>query len=97
MVIGEMLGKSYSKISWEPRSLILTLLTIVSCRLDDFITNDRIFREARMSQVTCMIQKRQLAQFNHVARFPESDPVSRMISEIMNLVWRRLSWRPPVI
>ena len=72
------------------------LRRIMGYRWDDFVTNERVLREAGMSQVTCMIRQRQLRLFGHVARFPESDPVSRVISQRISPAWRRPRGRPPV-
>ena len=44
------------------------------------MTYDGVLRETGMSQVTCMIQQRQLRLLRHVARFPGSNLVSRVIS-----------------
>ena len=73
------------------------LRRIMGYRWDNFVSNDRLLRETGVAhQVTCMIRQRQLRLFGHVARYPESDPVSRVISEEINPAWRKPRGRPPV-
>ena len=47
-----------------------------------------------MRYVTCLIRERQLRQFGHVARFPESDPVRRILSAEDPVGARRPRGRP---
>ena len=73
------------------------LRRIMGYRWDNFVPNDRLLHETGIDhQVTCMIRQRQLRLFGHVARFPESDPVSRVISKKVSRDWRRPRGRPPV-
>ena len=48
--------------------------------LEEFFTHDKIIHETGMSKVICMTLPRKLRLFVHMARFPASDPVSRVIS-----------------
>ena len=64
-------------------------------RWNNFVSNDRLFRETGLSQVTCMIRKRQLWLFGHVVRLPESDSVGRVVSKETIPAWRRPRGRPP--
>ena len=55
---------------------------IMGYRWDNFVSNDRLLRETGIAhQVTCMIRQCQLRLFGNVVRYPESDPVSRVISK----------------
>ena len=74
-----------------------SLRRIMGYRWDNFVPNDRLLHETEIDhQVTCMIRQRQLRLFGHVARFPESDQVSRVISKKVSRDWRRPRGRPPV-
>ncbi len=73
------------------------LRRIMGYRWDNFVPNERLLHETGIGhQVTCMIRKRQLRLFGHVARFPESDPVRRVIPKEVSRDWRRPRGRPPV-
>ena len=73
------------------------LRRIMGYRWDNFVPNDRLLHETGIGhQVTCMIRQRQLRLFGHVARFPESDPVRRVISMEVSRDWRRPRGRQPV-
>ena len=71
-----------------------TLRRIMGYRWDDFVPNVRLLREAGMSATTVAITKRQLRLLGHVARFPESDPVRKILSEEVDNEWRRPPGRP---
>ena len=44
------------------------------------VSNDRLLKMTGMRYVTCIIRERQLRQFGHVARFPESDSVRQILT-----------------
>ena len=54
---------------------------ILGYRWDNFFTNERVLLGNGLRRVTYIIRKRQLRLFGHVARFPESGPVNKVISE----------------
>ena len=73
------------------------LRRIMGYRWDNFVSSDRLLRETGIAhQVTCMIRQCQLRLFGHVARYPESDPVSRVITKEVSRAWGRPRGRPPV-
>ena len=47
-----------------------------------------------MTFVTCIVRERQLRLYGHVARFPDADPVQRILSVREAHEWRRLMGRP---
>ena len=59
-------------------------------RWENFESIDRFLRETGIThQVTCMMRQRHMRLFGHVAKFPESDPVMRVISKEIVPAWRR--------
>ena len=57
-----------------------SLRRILGYRWSDFVSNDRVYKEARMRCITCIIAKRQLQLHGHVARFPGNDPAAQILS-----------------
>ena len=48
----------------------------------DYMSNDLVLRGAGLRQVTCVVRKRQLRLYGHMARLPAVDPVHRILVEI---------------
>ena len=57
-----------------------SLRRILGYRWSDFVSNDRVYKEARMRCITCIITQRQLQLHGHVARFPRTDPAAQILS-----------------
>ena len=57
-----------------------SLRRILGYRWSDFVSNDRVYKEARMRCITCIISQRQLQLHGHVARFPGNDPAAQILS-----------------
>ena len=57
-----------------------SLRRILGYRWSDFVSNDRVYKEARMRCITCIISQRQLQLHGHVARFPVNDPAAQILS-----------------
>ena len=49
-------------------------------RWHDYISNDRVLREAGLREVTCIVRERQLRLYGHVARLLVEDPAHRNLS-----------------
>ncbi len=60
------------------------------------VSNQRLLTETGMRHVTCIIRERQLRLFGHVARFPEDDPVHRILSARDPIGAVRRRGRPPL-
>ena len=58
------------------------------------MSNQRLLRETESRLITSIVRQRQLRLYRHVARYPEADPASRVISERDNPEWRRPRERP---
>ena len=43
------------------------------------MSNDLVFMEAGLRQVTCIVRERQLRLYGHVARLPAEDPAHRIL------------------
>ena len=57
-----------------------SLRRILGYRWSDFVSNDRVYKEARMRCITCIISQHQLQLHGHVARFPGNDPAAQILS-----------------
>ena len=73
-----------------------SLRRILGYRWDNFISNQRLLEETGMRYLTCIIRERQLRHFGHVARFPEADPVHRILSVRDPVGAKRPRGRPPL-
>ena len=71
-----------------------SLRRILGYRWSDFVSNDRVLREARMRCISCIITQRQLQLYGHVARFPGNDPAAQILSAQEPVQWTRLRGRP---
>ena len=58
------------------------------------MSNERLYRETDSKPITSIVLQRQLRLYGHVARFPETDPAFRVVSERDNPEWRRPRGRP---
>ncbi|KAG0710593.1 putative uncharacterized transposon-derived protein F52C9.6 [Chionoecetes opilio] len=67
---------------------------IMGYRWDDYVSNQRLYREAESRPITCIVRQRQLRLYGHVARYPETDPSHRVVSVGDNPAWRRPRGRP---
>ena len=52
------------------------------------VWNQQLLRETESMSITNIVHQRQLWLCGHVARYPESDPASRVVSERDNPGWR---------
>jgi hypothetical protein len=71
-----------------------SLRRIFGYRWQDRVSNRRVLDRAKMGRVTCLIRERQLRFYGHVARFPECDPVNRILSARDPVGWVRPRGRP---
>jgi hypothetical protein len=76
--------------SFQTRSL----RRILGYRWSDFVSNDRVLKEAKLRYPTCIIRERQMRLYGHVARFPGEDPVHRILSARDPRGWVRPVGRP---
>ena len=63
-------------------------------RWNDFVSNQRLLRETESRPITSIVRQHQFQLQGHVARYPEVDPTSQVISERDNPEWRRPRGRP---
>ena len=70
------------------------LCSIMGYCWNDLVSNQRLLRETESRPITSIVHQRQLRLYAHVARFPEADPASRVISERHNPEWSRPRERP---
>ena len=59
---------------------IKSLQGIICYLWSDFVSNEQLLRETHMRFVTCIVRKRQLRLYGHVARFPDTDPTHQILS-----------------
>ena len=61
---------------------------------NDCVSNQRLLHETESRPITSIVCQHQLWLYAHVARYPEADPASQIVSERDNLGWRRARGRP---
>ena len=71
-----------------------SLRRIMGYRWDDFVSNERLYRETDSRPITGIVLQRQLRLYGHVARYPVTDPSSRVVTARDNPEWRRRRGRP---
>ena len=71
-----------------------SLRRIMGYRWDDFVSNEQLYREIDSRPITGIVLKRQLRLYGHVARYPVTDPSSRVVTARDNPEWRRRRGRP---
>ena len=60
----------------------------------DFVSHERLLREAQMRFVTCIVREHQLQLYGHGARFHDADPAHQILSARESPEWRRPMGRP---
>ena len=60
------------------------------------VSNQRLLCETESRLITSIVHQRQLQLYGHVARYPEADPTSQVVSERDNPEWRRPMGRPQI-
>ena len=66
-----------------------SLRRILGYLWSDFVSNERLLREAQIRFVTYIVHERQLRLYGHAARFPDADPARQILSAREPREWRR--------
>ncbi|KAG2465817.1 CNG3 protein, partial [Polypterus senegalus] len=72
----------------------VSLRKILGHRWFDFESNERLLMESRMRHITCIVREHNLRHYGYVARFPEGDPVRKILIVGDPSGWTRPRGRP---